>query len=1432
MPDDERLGGTRDPHEYGRRHRRDNPAPAPASDEQQPRRRRRSVESGGVSVADLVQRHTGSRPDLTPVNPDELRQNGVMTGRRARPDEPQSRPSPAPRSIASALDGGPGFPPDQAAPPRPAPQPAENFPRDEAANRRPGGTSSYFTIPSEAVRNSFSSDAAEPPQDKGLPVDFPMDFPEEDGPASRPRGIGEGSGPRPRRGRESSLADAFQQEPPGGYGPEGGAPRRKGGRRADFPGAESPRPGETSAHYPIPGEPPNGLGRGRRGGEAPNGFPEGPRRGGHRAGETSGFYGTDAPNGFPPDPEAPRHGGHRAGEASGLHGTDAPNGFPPDPDAPRRGGHRAGEASGHHGVPGADGFPADPDPSHRNGTRRAGEAPGLFGADAPNGFPPDPEAPRRGGRRAGEASAHHGIPGADVPNGFPPDPAPSRRNGARRTGEAPGLLGTDAPNGFPPDPQAPRRNGARRVGEASGLHGVPDGFPPDPEAPRRNGARRTGEGSGLHGVPDAANGFPPDPEASRRNGARRVGEASGLHGTPDAANGFPSEPDAPRRNGTRRTGEASGLHGVPGADAPNGFPADPEPSRRNGARRSGEASGLHGVPEAPNGFPPDPEAPRRGGGRRVGETSGRYGTEAPNGFPPDPEAPRRGGRRAGEASAHHAVPGTDVPNGFPPGDAAVPGADGFPPEGGAPRRKGGRRGEGFPQDGPRRRPVGENSGPFPGFPPDGDAPRPGPRRVGEASAHFGAPGFPPEADQSGPMDLPGRPEGAARRRAARAAAAPQQELGPRPGRFPADAPPPQPGQGSGLFPVDEFRRQPDELSDPRITPAAIDAPDSKPRRSTGVPPVPPPPPPMGDDDLISMTTEMEAIGNEEVQKRRSIDHTLARFSAVHDEIKAEEREKKAKRRKLRPWERDDEMDRLDELEAQQSMAMAIPNLDPPEEEDEKTAKRKRRWRKGKNAGKAFSIIIAGMIFVSTAVAWGFKSYIENSAQQVDALDPDSDAIKDAGAQLGDENFLLVGSDTRAGATAEDGVGSEDSVQGARSDTVMIAHIPKNRERVVVLSFPRDLEVTRPACEGWDSKTGNYTGQQHPEEKRVKLNTAYMVGGPKCVTKLVQNLSGLAINHFVGIDFHGFKGMVDAVDGVEVCVERPMKDKELGVVVPEAGKAVRLVGDQALNFVRARKVEGDPTADYGRIIRQQRFLSSLLRKAMSSEVLLNPGKLTNFVKAFSKSTFGDNIGVDQLFTLGQSMQGVEAGRVTFITVPTTGYENERHNEDLRVDDANDLFEAIRQDVPLPGEAPKQDDASKKDQQQQVQTGLKQEQPAGPVDPSTVKIQVLNGGNETGGIAGDTGDELAEFGFQVMRTGTTDPTDKTVIRYSKSRAAQAQTLKAAVPGATLVEDPSAGGAILLIIGPEFDGKVQSPTTGGPPVEVPENLSTVNAGDVSCA
>jgi len=236
--------------------------------------------------------------------------------------------------------------------------------------------------------------------------------------------------------------------------------------------------------------------------------------------------------------------------------------------------------------------------------------------------------------------------------------------------------------------------------------------------------------------------------------------------------------------------------------------------------------------------------------------------------------------------------------------------------------------------------------------------------------------------------------------------------------------------------------------------------------------------------------------------------------------------------------------------------------------------------------------------------------------------------------------------------------------------------------VVVTSFPRDLGINRPECERWDPAKSENTNEKVPEQKIAKLNTAYAVGGPKCVTKVIQQITGLRINHFVGIDFNGFKEMVDAVHGVTIHTDVPIDDEILGKVLMETGD-VTISGDQALNFVRARHVKADVAkSDYDRIKRQQAFIGALLKKVMSSDVVLNAGKLTDFVTAFAKATFGDNLGVKQMMTLAQSMKGLDPSKINFLTVPTVGIANNRGNEVLVKSRTKALFDAIRNNTPLP------------------------------------------------------------------------------------------------------------------------------------------------------
>ncbi|HEY0639512.1 MAG TPA: LCP family protein, partial [Pseudonocardiaceae bacterium] len=494
-------------------------------------------------------------------------------------------------------------------------------------------------------------------------------------------------------------------------------------------------------------------------------------------------------------------------------------------------------------------------------------------------------------------------------------------------------------------------------------------------------------------------------------------------------------------------------------------------------------------------------------------------------------------------------------------------------------------------------------------------------------------------------------------------------------------------------------------------------------------------------------------------------------------------------------------------------------------------KKARKQRRSVFLGKIAVAVVAVLVLLVTGFAWGTKLWVDEQFRQVDALDPDSTAIVDADKQNGDENFLLVGSDSREGAEAEDGVGDTGGVRGARSDTMMIAHIPADRSRVVVVSFPRDVQIDRPACELWDPQSGSYTGRQHPAEQAVKLNTAYQYGGPRCVTQVVQQLTGLGINHFISIDFNGFKAMVDAVEGVQVCVERPILDTFLGPVVEQPG-TVELTGDKALDFVRARHVAGDPTSDYGRIRRQQRFIAALIREAMSNRVLLDPGKLGGFVEALAANTFADNVGVDQMMQLGQSLHGLDAGRVTLVTVPTTGEANEFGNEELRQADMSALFRAIIDGTPLPNEQPAPAPSEPAPSQPGTVT----------ITADQVKVQVLNGTGE-GGLAADIARRMRSVGFQVVKVDNApQQAPATVIRYSESRQAQALTVAAAVPGATLQLDPSMGGAVELVLGNGFQDTVQAPQLGQPvggepatpssPSPLPIDLETVNGADTTCS
>lgn len=493
-------------------------------------------------------------------------------------------------------------------------------------------------------------------------------------------------------------------------------------------------------------------------------------------------------------------------------------------------------------------------------------------------------------------------------------------------------------------------------------------------------------------------------------------------------------------------------------------------------------------------------------------------------------------------------------------------------------------------------------------------------------------------------------------------------------------------------------------------------------------------------------------------------------------------------------------------------------------------------------------LVSVLALVVTGAVWSYLRITDSQYTRVSALDQDSSDVRNPSGQYGDENYLIIGVDSRAGANSEVGAGTDSQVEGARSDTIMLVNIPANRERVVGVSFPRDLNIDRPSCERWDNSTGTYTDEVAPEEDDVKLNSAYAVGGPRCLVKVVQKLSGIKVNHFLGMDFAGFEAMVDTVGGVQVCTTRPLVDDELGTILPTAGTQT-ISGQTALEYVRARKVEAEGNGDYGRIKRQQMFLSSLLRAALSGKVLLDPGKMNTFINEFIKASFGDNLDTQALITLGRSLQNVDADQITFLTTPTDGTDD-WGNETPRLTDIRNIFDAIIDDEPLPGEQPAQPPATTDDAPapsapatSAASSGEEAEQ-VHAMAPSSISVQVSNA-STVNGFASATADQLGAEGFQIYSIGNhiAPVPPGTIVQFSGDNLAAAATVASSFPGAKLQRTDGLGTIVEVlltdsspqsVVSPATPGSVLTPVLAGDssePGSLPLDVSVVNAGDTSC-
>jgi LCP family protein required for cell wall assembly len=273
-----------------------------------------------------------------------------------------------------------------------------------------------------------------------------------------------------------------------------------------------------------------------------------------------------------------------------------------------------------------------------------------------------------------------------------------------------------------------------------------------------------------------------------------------------------------------------------------------------------------------------------------------------------------------------------------------------------------------------------------------------------------------------------------------------------------------------------------------------------------------------------------------------------------------------------------------------------------------------------------------------------------------------------------ENIMVLGSDSRNGLSKAYGSG----LVTDQSDTLMIIHIPANRQWAEVMSIPRDSYVNIPACEMGDGQLSAPT--------QFKINEAFAIGnldgnhtnlGVACTVKTLEQDTGIYINHFIVVNFTGFENMVSALGGVYECNPTAINDPNSNLHLT-AGTHL-LTPAQALGYVRARYTLGDGS-DLERIGRQQAFMSSLVSRVQSK--LLNPLAIYRFLDSATKSLTIDSQlgGITGLYDLGMSLRGIPSDKIAFFTIPNEIDAAQPADVQWTQPEDAKIFASFRDDVP--------------------------------------------------------------------------------------------------------------------------------------------------------
>jgi LCP family protein required for cell wall assembly len=470
------------------------------------------------------------------------------------------------------------------------------------------------------------------------------------------------------------------------------------------------------------------------------------------------------------------------------------------------------------------------------------------------------------------------------------------------------------------------------------------------------------------------------------------------------------------------------------------------------------------------------------------------------------------------------------------------------------------------------------------------------------------------------------------------------------------------------------------------------------------------------------------------------------------------------------------------------------------------------------------VIVLGLVLLYPL---GLYVYVDRSMDRVAALATDGPEVLAPQLQAGSENYLVVG--TRV-----------PGEQGPSSVATLLVSVAPDGSRAVLLTVPSTALVDTPECRA--------AGGHLRDPRTEALASALLDGGPTCMVRAVQEVSGLRIDHYIDLDLSRLPGMVDALGGVPVCVQPSAAVAAASRPLP-AGSS-RMTGAEAAAYLRP----ADPRADATGVEvaqRAQLLLTATLHAAISRSTLTDPASLTRFLhRAAGALTVDDGTTLGDLRSLGSSLGALSDTVVQRAALPVAQEHyvprGGSHSYVL-LDDGRtrSLFDAVigRTRVPAgmaesarpqPAPAPAGPAAGTRP----ATASRAAPAPAGrplTVPPAQITADVLNGTSTTG-LAGKAAAALRAQGFVVGTVGNAPAAvSGTVVRYGPQAAEQARTLAAAVPGAVLRADPAGGATVQLVVGPNWSTVVPvhvGPVPSSPPAPASAAVTSATAAPVAPA